>query len=179
MTVRTVLVAVTAVLLLAGAAAAADEPTLDALRAQAQERMSIDRRLMSDQEFREIESLYQQANRDLRAPAAKETLVQLVAKYPKSNRAGCALLYLAQMSAGSERESYLKKAIEKYGESWYGNGVQVGALARAQLAIYYANNGRPDDARKLAQEIGSKFPGAVDHSGARLAAGLRVLHLLE
>jgi TolA-binding protein len=155
------------------------EPSLEALRAKAQERMRQDRSLFSDQEFREIETLYQQANRNLRTPEAKDLLKQVVQKYPKSNRAGCAVLYLAQMSAGTEREDYLKSAIAAHGEAWYGDGAQVGALARAQLATYYANAGRLDEAQKLAEEVSSQFPGAVDHSGSRLTDALRRMKLLR
>ncbi len=157
----------------------AGEPTIESLRAKAQERMELDRKLMSDDEFRAMETTYQEANRNLRAPGAAAALQEVIDKYPKSDRAGCAVLYLAQMSMGSAREGYLKTAIEKFGDTWYGDGVQVGALARAQLAIYYANNKRAEDATKLAHEIVTKFPGAIDHSGARLADGLRTLKLLE
>jgi hypothetical protein len=79
------------------------------------------------------------------------------------------------MSEGTEREEYLKSAIANYGNSWYGDGVQVGALARAQLAITYTNAGRRDEAQKLAEELRLQFSGAVDHSGARLAEGLQTL----
>jgi hypothetical protein len=79
------------------------------------------------------------------------------------------------MSEGPEREEYLKSAIANHGNAWYGDGVQVGALARAQLAASYANAGRTDEAQKLAEELRSQFPGAVDHSGARLTEGLQTL----
>ena len=163
----------------ASAVAQEPEPSIEVLRAKAQQRMREDRSLFSDVEFREIETLYQQANRNLRAPEAKGVLTEVVRKYPKSNRAGCAVLYLAQLSAGTERETYLKTAIADHGDAWYGDGAQVGALARAQLAAYYANTGRLDEAQKLADEVRSRFPGAVDHSGARLTGALRRMKLLD
>jgi hypothetical protein len=89
------------------------------------------------------------------------------------------VLYLAQMSAGTERETYLKSAIADHGEAWYGDGAQVGALARAQLAAYYANTGRLEEAQKLADEVRTRFPGAVDHAGARLTDALRRMKLLD
>jgi hypothetical protein len=149
--------------------------SLEALRAKAQERMALDRNLLSSDELRALESLYQSANRDLRSPDAKAKLTEVVRRFPQSNRAGCATLYLAQLSESAEREEYLKSAIAKYGNSWYGDGVQVGALARAQLAATYANAGRLDEAQKLAEQLRLQFPGAVDHSGARLAEGLQTL----
>lgn len=151
------------------------DPSLEELRAKAQERMALDRKALSSGEFRELESLYQSANRDLRSPDAKAKLKEVVRKFPQSSRAGCAVLYLAQLSEGAEREEYLKSAIAKYGNSWYGDGVQVGALARAQLAVTYANAGRQGEAQKLAEELRLQFPGAVDHSGARLAESLQTL----
>jgi hypothetical protein len=159
----------------AAAGAQRTDPSLETLRAKAQERMALDRNLLSSDEFRELESLYQSASRDLRSPDAKAKLKEVVRRFPQSNRGGCAILYLAQMSEGTEREEYLKSAIAKYGNSWYGDGVQVGALARAQLAASYANAGRRDEAQKLAEELRLQFPGAVDHSGARLAEGLQTL----
>jgi hypothetical protein len=159
----------------AAAGAQRTDPSLEELRAKAQERMALDRNLLKSGELRELESLYQSANRDPRSPDAKAKLKEVVRRFPQSNRAGCAALYLAQISEGTEREEFLKSAIAKYGNSWYGDGVQVGALARAQLAVSYANAGRRDEAQKLAEELRLQFSGAVDHSGARLAEGLQTL----
>jgi hypothetical protein len=150
-------------------------PTLEMLRARAQERMRQDLSVYSREDLRALEELYQSANRDLRSPTAKETLQRVLKEYPKSNRAGSAVLYLAQLSSGEEREAYLKSAIATYGDTWYGDGVQVGALARAQLAMTYAAMGRVDDAKVLVKEIEDKFPGAVDHGGRPLLDSLRRL----
>lgn len=73
----------------------------------------------------------------------------------------------------------MKSAIANHGEAWYGDGAQVGALARAQLAAYYANAGRLDEAQKLAEEVSTRFPGAVDHAGSRLTDVLRKMKLLR
>ena len=111
-------------------------------------------------------------------PNAKEILQTVVRDYPKSNRAGSAILYLAQLSLGDEREKYLKTAIDAHSETWYGDGVQVGAFARMQLAAHYAANGRAAEAKALAQEIIERFPGAVDHNGRLLIEILRTMKLL-
>lgn len=71
---------------------AAAPAALEALRMRAQERMRKDKAVFSDDQFREIENLYQTANRDLGAPDAKQRLLELIEKYPASNRAGCAVL---------------------------------------------------------------------------------------
>jgi hypothetical protein len=141
---------------------------LEALRARAQERMRADHSAFSREEIRDIEELYQSANRDLRAPDAKQKLIALVDQHPASNRTGCAVLYLAQLSQGEEAEKYLKLAIEKHENAWYGDGAQVGALARFQLARFYWQGGKQDGARAVAQELRTKFPDAVDHNGRRL-----------
>jgi hypothetical protein len=148
-------------------------PTLEALRARAQERMRQDLSIYSREDLRALEELYQSANRNLRAPEARGILERVVKEYPKSNRAGSAVLYLAQMSSGAERERFLEAAIQNHGDTWYGNGVQVGAFARAQLAQYYAAGGRLEDAKKLAKEVEERFPGAVDHNGRPLGDMLR------
>jgi hypothetical protein len=154
------------------------EPTIEMLRARAQERMRQDLAIYSTDDFRKLEELYQAANRNLRGPDAKAVLQRVVKEYPKSNRAGTAVLYLAQLSSGTEREAYLKTAIEAHSDTWYGDGAQVGALARLQLAAFYAADGRMAEARVLAKEVADNFPGAVDHGGRRLVETLRSLKLL-
>ena len=163
---------------LTGVAATSDDTKLEALRARAQARFRRDREVFTAQEFRDLETLYQAANRDIRAPGGRELLLQVVKKYPKSNRAGCAVLYLAQISSGSERESFLKRAIAEHGDDWYGNGVQVGALARVYLASHYADTNRREEAMALAEEVRKSFPDAVDHTGGSLIEMLQRMKLL-
>ena len=162
-------------------AAAAQEapPTPETLRARAQERMRQDAAVYSREDLRALEELYQSANKNLNAPGAKDILRRVVSEYPKSNRAGSAVLYLAQLSSGAEREGYLKTAIDQHSDTWYGNGVQVGAFARAQLAAYYAATGKTEEARKLASEVVERYPGAIDHRGRPLAEMLRNMKLVE
>ena len=152
-------------------------PTLEMLQARAQERMRQDLTIYSREDLRALEQLYQTANRDLRGPQAKEILLRVVKDYPKSNRAGSAVLYLAQLSSGAEREAHLKTAIEAHGDAWYGDGVQVGAFARAQLANVYVAAGKMTEAKALADEIVERYPGAVDHRGQPLLDMLRNLKL--
>jgi hypothetical protein len=154
------------------------EPTIEMLRARAQERMRHDLAIYSTDDLRKLEDLYQSANKNLRGPDAKLILQRVVKEFPKSNRAGSAVLYLAQLSSGAEREAYLKTAVEAHGDTWYGDGVQVGALARVQLAALYAADGRMAEAKGLANEVAQGFPGAVDHGGRRLVDTLRSLKLL-
>ena len=166
------------VLFLVGSPTQATEPTIEVLRARAQERMRQDLAIYSAADLRALEELYQSANRNLSGPNAKEILQRIVKEFPKSNRAGSAVLYLAQLSSGREREAYLKTAIDAHGDAYYGDGVQVGALARVQLAAFYAAEGRVAEAQALAKEVVERFPGAVDHRGRPLVETLRNLKLL-
>jgi hypothetical protein len=160
-----------------GASAQQATATIEMLRARAQERMRQDLAIYTREDLRRLEGLYQSANKNLEAADAKEILRRVVKEFPKSNRAGSAVLYLAQLSSGAEREAYQKTAIDAHGDTWYGNGVQVGALARAQLAALYAADGRIAEAKALAVEVVERFPGAVDHGGRPLVETLRELKL--
>lgn len=154
------------------------DSAVKALRARAQERMRQDLAIYSRADLQKLEELYQSANRNLSSPDAMGILQRVVTEYPKSNRAGSAVLYLAQLSSGAERETYLKTAIADHADTWYGDGVQVGALARVQLAAFYAAGGRSEEAQALAKEVVDRFPGAIDHNGRPLVEALRRLKLL-
>jgi hypothetical protein len=139
------------------------------LRRQFDERMGQDVRVFSKEQLQEIENLYQVSNRNWNSPEARTNLVQLVTRYANANRTGCALLYLGQWSQGQEREDYLKEAIEKHSDSWYGDGVQVGAMARYWLAVHYRQLGRNEEAEQLFQQIRTEYPNAINHQGVPLA----------
>lgn len=157
---------------------------VDALRTKAKEQIQKDATLYSDSQVRDIEARYRSAHRDefpmfVRADAAP-ILLDLIAAYPKSNRSGCAVLKLARLASGQEeRERYLNQAIASHGGAWCESGVQVGALARALLAVQYAGAGKFDDAERLARELQTMFPGAIDDSGAPLDGVLEGIQLLR
>ncbi|MFH0909500.1 MAG: DUF3108 domain-containing protein [bacterium] len=142
------------------------------LRALFDKRMEQDRGYYTDRQLSEIEQLYQVSNKQWNSPEAKESLKQLLAKYNRANRTGCALLYMGQMSEGAEKETYLKKAIAEYGDCMYGDGVQVGAYARFLLAGYCKDIGESQDADKNLEEMRQNYPEAIDHSGNSLAEQL-------
>jgi TolA-binding protein len=146
-----------------------DEQRKKAQVTKARERMREDSTVYSRTQLREIETLYQVANRKWRSQEGKDSLRKMITKYDKANRTGCALLYLGQMSKGQEREEYLKKAINGFSDCFYGNGVQVGAYARYFLAYYYKENGHKAEAEEMFREITSKYPNAVNHKGRFLA----------
>ena len=134
-------------------------------RLAARQRMRKDSEIYSRDQLREIETLYQVANKKWKSKEGKENLKKLIEKFDKANRTGCALLYLGQMSKGKEQEEYLKKAIDGFSDCFYGDGVQVGAYARFYLAHYYKKNGQQKKADELSKEIKTKYPDAIDHRG--------------
>jgi len=152
----------------ADAATSATDARSPELKERMRQRAEADRKTYSAEDLRELERLYQSANRDLRAPEAKETLKALISKYPKANRTGCAVQYLGQICEGKEKEQYLKLAIKDYSDCFYGSGVQVGAYARLYLADYYKRVGKAKDAKSLYAEIRKLYPDAVNHKGKLL-----------
>jgi hypothetical protein len=157
---------------------------VEALRAKAEEQILQDRVIYSESQLQDIEARYQSAHQDgglrsfLRRDAAP-ILSELIAVYPKSNRSGCAALQLARLVPAKDRERYLKEAIANHSGAWCESGVQVGALARALLAVQYAGSGKFDDAERLARELLALFPGAIDESGAPLDNVLEGIRLLR
>jgi cell division protein FtsB len=152
----------------ADAGPAAGDAGRAALRARVRERMARDSKKYTRDQLREAETLYQAANKDWRSPVARASLEKMIATYPDLNRTGCATLYLAQWSKGEEREALLKTAIEKYGDCYYGNGVQVGAYARFLLALQLLEAKQADAARALFEEIRTDYADAIDHRGRSL-----------
>lgn len=154
-------------------AAKSTESNTAKLQTKARERMVKDREVYNEQQLREIETLYQVANKSWNSPEAKACLEKLTQTYTKANRTGCAVLYLAQMSQGETQEKLLKEAVEKYSDCWYGDGVQVGAYARFYLIQYYNQAQKTQEADKLIRELQEKYPDAIDHKGQPLMNALK------
>ena len=138
------------------------------LRERVKKRFEQDRETYSKEELREIERLYQVANKQWNSPEAQVSLKKLIDRYLKANRTGCALLYLGQMASGEEKEKYLVQAINVRSDCYYGDGVQVDAYARFHLANYYLQIGKKDEASALFDEIRKDYPDAIDHRGRLL-----------
>ena len=125
--------------------------------------MTQDREKHSQEQLREAEHLMRIADQQWGSPEANQSLQTLIKKYPDCNRAGCAMLYIAQRAEGEERVRYLQDCVGKYNDCFYGDGVQVGAYARFLLAQDY--KGKGEDTTALYDEIRAKYPEAVDHRG--------------
>lgn len=141
-------------------------------RRNAEEAMARDNRMFSPKEMADLEQTYQIANKNTRSPEAIEALKKVVTTYEKSNRAGCAALYLGRWTQGEDQEKYLKLAIEKYSKCYYLDGTSVGGYARFILGSLYAQAGKEADAKKLFEEIRKSYDDATDHSGKLLVAQL-------
>ena len=139
---------------------------------EAEEVMSRDSRLYSGKEMTELEQAYQIANRAPRSPEAIAALKKVVEKFEKSNRAGCAALYLGRWTKDDEQEKYLNLAIDKYSKSYYLDGTSVGGYARFILGHVYQQANKNVKAKKLFEEIRKDYADAQDHSGALLVEKL-------
>jgi hypothetical protein len=118
-------------------------PALTESRKRFSERTLLDSTWYTAKELEEIEALYQvghmhdgQTGKQY-IPSAIESHKLLITKYPKANRAGCALLDLAAWVKPPESDEYLKRAIAEYSDSYFGNGVSVGAYGQYTLAYLY------------------------------------------
>jgi TolA-binding protein len=142
------------------------------------ERTRLDSTWYTAKEMEDIEALYQaghyhdgqSANRDM--PSAIENHKRLIAKYPRANRAGCALLDLAGWVKPPESDEYLKRAIAEYSDSYFGNGVSVGAYGRYRLAYQYKRDHKDGEAAVLVDEIRKNYPDAVADDGGPLESYL-------
>ncbi len=134
-------------------------------KAQARRRRTEDLERFGPILFKTIESRYYAANGEEDRAARLKKRLEFVEEFPESNRAGCTVQYLGQMIPGDERVAYFEKAIEEYSDSWYGDGVEVGAYARFYLAHHYLKNGKKAMADKLFQELQDLYPDAIRHNG--------------
>jgi beta-lactamase regulating signal transducer with metallopeptidase domain len=139
-----------------------------AYRERFDRRRELDRKKYTEKQLMEAEEMMATADRQFGSAACIETLKQMVEKFPNANRAGCALLYLAQSTTGPESEKYFKDCIEKYNDCYFGDGVQVGAFARFWLANYYSKTGENEKAEALYKEIKDNYSDAIDHQGQLL-----------
>ncbi|MFG0249409.1 MAG: tol-pal system YbgF family protein [Phycisphaeraceae bacterium JB051] len=134
----------------------------------AQQRMRKDLQTYTQEQIKALEALYQEANKNLSGEGSKAKLIQVVQDYGKSNRAGCALLYLGQISTGDEQIQYFQQAIDSHADCYYGNGVQVGAYARLLLAARFAGDKQYQKAGQLLKELMELYPRSLDHKGQPL-----------
>lgn len=139
---------------------------------KAREKMGADSKEYRAKEFDELEELYQKGNANPRTPENQEFLKQVLEKFPKSNRAGCAALYLGRYTRGNDQEKYLEQAIEKFSDCYYGDGTSVGGFARYVLGMMQHQAGKQSAAKKLFAELRKDYADATDHGGRLLIENL-------
>jgi formylglycine-generating enzyme required for sulfatase activity/serine/threonine protein kinase len=138
-------------------------------KSKARKRMYADIKKYSQKESQEIESLYQSMYK-LRDPEKTYKLERLIAKYPKANRTGCALLYLAYRQKGDAQRHALLKVIKKYGDCYYGDGTNVGADAKYFLARYYLSHKKMKKLKLLLDDLRENHRAAIHHNKQNLAS---------
>jgi hypothetical protein len=134
-------------------------------RERFEQRRELDQKKYTPEQLKEAESMIGAADSKFGSPDCIGVLKQILEKFPGANRAGCALLYLAQSTTGPESEKYFKDCIEKYDDCYYGDGVQVGAYARFLLADYYNKAEESGKAAALYKELKDNYPDSIDHHG--------------
>lgn len=129
-------------------------------------RVSDDKSKFSEEILKEIANQFQIANTHFDSKTAITTLDSLVnnEKYAGANRIGCALLYLGQMCKNNDKEMYLLKAKTEYSNSWFRDGVNVGAYATYKLYFYYKYIGNKDKENECKIELLSKYANYIDHN---------------
>ena len=138
-------------------------------RHAARVRAASDRAIYTPEQLQEIETFYQVANtKGLHNAQSRRSLKELLARYDKADRTGCATLYYGQGSTGAERLEYLTRAVEQYSDCYYFNGCQVGGYGRYVLALTLLENGQKDKARTLLDEIKTTYKEATGHDGRPL-----------
>jgi tetratricopeptide (TPR) repeat protein len=131
-------------------------------------RAQKDNDAFTSKELQEIRGLFEAAIKDWAKPEGTRKLQEIVNRFPHSNGAGCALVYLGQMATGEEQERYLNMAISDYSDCLCGDLVQAGAYARYLLGLRYAQTGRDREADRLFVELRNDYSEAVDHDGTLL-----------
>ncbi|MBS1368576.1 MAG: tetratricopeptide repeat protein [Lentisphaeria bacterium] len=131
---------------------------------KARVRAQRDRELYSPEQLNQIETIYQTWGQK-RGDEQKAVAMTLLKNYPKANRTGCALLYLAQVTEGEPQIELLNQVIRDYPDCFYFDGVQAGAQARLILGNALLKAGRRIEAQRCFDEIRKLYPDAVTHSG--------------
>lgn len=128
------------------------------------------------------ERLYQKGAKLWREGKTDEAIMilrEVVDKYPKTNRAGCALMYLGQIYMGQNNYQkaieIFREAVEKHPSSRYGDGVIVGAYARLYLGRCYIHEEEWGKAKRILNQLLEKYSESIDHRGRKLSPHVQSL----
>jgi len=116
------------------------------------------------------EGLYREGSRlrsQGRADEALKAWRTLTEKFPESNRAGCAAVYMGQLQLSMKdhkgAEKSFKLAAEKFGDHRYANGVEVGGYAYFYLTHVYCETEQYKKAGESLKALVEKYPYARGH----------------
>ncbi|MEO8211258.1 MAG: hypothetical protein ABI840_11930 [bacterium] len=138
-------------------------------KVKAMKRVKQDQDKFSAEDLKAAEDLYVKGSDKMKTEEGKKYLEELIAKYPLTNRAGCAAMYIAQIKEDSQQEKFLKDVIEKYNDCFYLDGVQTGPYAHFYLARYYNEKGDKKSFEEQLKLLNEKYPDAIDHQGKKLS----------
>jgi TolA-binding protein len=106
----------------------------------------------------------------------EEELQKILESYPDSNWAGCSQLFLAEsrmrQHQNADAEALLKSATTRFPDAMCNESAQVGVYAQFKLVSLYGQSHREDDAARLASQLMSRYPDALDWDGAPLRGKL-------
>jgi WD40 repeat protein/tetratricopeptide (TPR) repeat protein len=126
------------------------------------------------------EGLYDEGSSLRDQGKAKEALQAwrtLIDKFPESQRAGCAAVYMGQLQLSIKdykgAEESLKLAAEKFGHHRYGNGVEVGGYAYFYLTSLYCDREQYEKAGQALKALVEKYPYASGHRMGDALTSLR------
>ena len=136
--------------------------------------MQEERKNYKPEDILQAEAMYVKASTVIREGGDPKVLLDsVVSMYPQLNRAGCAQLYRAQDESGQEKERLLTDCIARFSSCYYGDGTQVGPLAMLELADYYKQVGKEQDAQKLFKKLRKEYSESVGHDGSLLVDKIR------
>ena len=126
------------------------------------------------------EGLYREGSRLQKEGKPKDALAvwrALIDRFPDSNRAGCAAIYMGQLQLAnkdySEAEKSFSLAAEKFGHNKYGDGVEVGGYAYFFLASVYCDTEQYDKAAESLRALVENYPYASGHRKGDALMSLR------
>jgi TolA-binding protein len=124
--------------------------------------------------------LYREGSRLQKEGRPKDALSAwraLIDRFPNSNRAGCAAIYMGQQQLADKDYSGAEKsfllAAEKFGHHKYGNGVEVGGYAYFYLTSVYCDTEQYDKAVESLKALVEKYPYASGHRKGDALMSLR------
>lgn len=126
------------------------------------------------------EGLYREGSRLQKEGKTNDALAAwraLIDRFPDSNRAGCAAIYMGQQQLAdkdySEAEESFSLAAKKFGHHKYGNGVEVGGSAYFFLTSVYCDTEQYDKAAESLKALVAKYPYASGHRSGDALMSLR------